>query len=362
MTFHWTFAHDYAQEIEASAQPYYLGLLSLALYNCGQPQRARQLATRLHAVQAADGRVAAAASRTWCLSGGIALQCEVTSVAILCWLRTAGVAGGGDAEARAAATRGMEWFLMHSRGGAFGSTQSTWWALTAIVTYFEAEPDRLPPHGTDSTVSVHVDGEHAGDVSVRPSATSTLPVFGERLAPGDHRIELSVAKGGASFLPFTLSVRYNTSAPQPQPGAAVCAVSLEVVLARSALTEGEGTDVRVTLTNTTLRTLPMVCVIVGVPGGLVIQTDPLDELLVTVESLSAYEIHGRELILYLAGMHAGDGSALELPIEVLAIVPGHFTGPASRAYLYYTHEIKSWAAPLAVEIAVDDGSSVLVGS
>ena len=55
----------------------------------------------------------------------------------------------------------------------------------------------------------------------------------------------------------------------------------------------------------------------------------LDELLKSVEPLSCYEIKGRELILYLSGMHMGDSSALDLkPIEVLAVVPGQFTGPA----------------------------------
>ena len=32
-------------------------------------------------------------------------------------------------------------------------------------------------------------------------------------------------------------------------------------------------------------------------------------------------------------------------------VPGSYTGPASRAYLYYTDEYKSWAPGLKVNIA-----------
>ena len=35
----------------------------------------------------------------------------------------------------------------------------------------------------------------------------------------------------------------------------------------------------------------------------------------------------------------------------MATVPGTFTSPASRAYLYYTNERKHWVAPSTVTIA-----------
>ena len=35
---------------------------------------------------------------------------------------------------------------------------------------------------------------------------------------------------------------------------------------------------------------------------------------------------------------------------IVAAVPGRYTAPASRAYLYYGDEHKQWAAPVKVEI------------
>jgi hypothetical protein len=41
---------------------------------------------------------------------------------------------------------------------------------------------------------------------------------------------------------------------------------------------------------------------------------------------------------------------VELSISLIAAVPGTYTGPASRAYLYYTDEHKHWAEGLKAEI------------
>ena len=38
-------------------------------------------------------------------------------------------------------------------------------------------------------------------------------------------------------------------------------------------------------------------------------------------------------------------------ISLVAAVPGTYTGPASRAYLYYTDEHKHWVQGLKVNIA-----------
>jgi len=42
---------------------------------------------------------------------------------------------------------------------------------------------------------------------------------------------------------------------------------------------------------------------------------------------------------------------VDLPISLVAAIPGSYTGPASRAYLYYTDEYKHWDDGLTVEIA-----------
>jgi hypothetical protein len=42
---------------------------------------------------------------------------------------------------------------------------------------------------------------------------------------------------------------------------------------------------------------------------------------------------------------------IEVPIDLICEVPGEYSGPASRAYLYYNADLKHWVAPLKVSIA-----------
>ena len=48
--------------------------------------------------------------------------------------------------------------------------------------------------------------------------------------------------------------------------------------------------------------------------------------------------------------------------QSIPVVPGRYTAPASSAYLYYTNEHKSWAAPVAVHIEPTAGAASLPSS
>jgi hypothetical protein len=41
---------------------------------------------------------------------------------------------------------------------------------------------------------------------------------------------------------------------------------------------------------------------------------------------------------------------VKIPLSVIAAVPGAYTGPSSRAYLYYTDEFKQWVPGVTVTI------------
>jgi hypothetical protein len=41
---------------------------------------------------------------------------------------------------------------------------------------------------------------------------------------------------------------------------------------------------------------------------------------------------------------------LSVPLQLIAAVPGKYTGPASQAYLYYTDEHRSFAGPIAFTV------------
>ena len=64
--------------------------------------------------------------------------------------------------------------------------------------------------------------------------------------------------------------------------------------------------------------------------------------------MSAVEIRGRELILYWRGMRKDQ--VIEVPVDLIAQIPGTYRGPASRAYVYYNATTKTWIEPLSVTI------------
>ena len=69
---------------------------------------------------------------------------------------------------------------------------------------------------------------------------------------------------------------------------------------------------------------------------------PGDILLVTSDK------RGREVILYWRDLQPKQ--KISLPLSVVAAVPGTYTAPASRTYLYYTDEFKQWAPGMSVTI------------
>ena len=48
------------------------------------------------------------------------------------------------------------------------------------------------------------------------------------------------------------------------------------------------------------------------------------------------------------------GQKIAVPLDVIARVPGEYSGPASRGYLYYNADLKHWVEPLKLTIAAKE--------
>ena len=60
------------------------------------------------------------------------------------------------------------------------------------------------------------------------------------------------------------------------------------------------------------------------------------------------ETRAREVTLYFRQLKPKEVKTV--PIDLVATVPGRYTGPASRAYLYYTNDEKIWNDPIEVVV------------
>ena len=92
----------------------------------------------------------------------------------------------------------------------------------------------------------------------------------------------------------------------------------------------------------------MTVAIIGLPGGVEPKAVQLDEMRDAGE-FDYYELRGREVVFYWRTLEPNAEKTLDF--TVTATVPGKYTGPASRAYLYYTAEQKKWVEPLEIEIS-----------
>jgi uncharacterized protein YfaS (alpha-2-macroglobulin family) len=317
----------------ASQNSYVVALGANVAALSGDRNAARKLAERLASRQnksgAVDGGTASIVG-----SEGESLVIETTALATLAWLRDPTFSG--------AVERAMKFLADSSQDGRYGSTQSTVLALRAIVAH---DQQRARPRAA-GRLRLFLDGQPVGapvDFDTRTQGALVLPDLADRLTKGTHRIELRMENGAP--MPYSIAVDYHTTTPDSSKQTKV---GLAVALAKGGLREGELVEAVATVSNLTARPVPSPIAIVGLPGGLEPRHDQLKEL-VKKGTIDAYEVMGRDVVLYWRSLEPGQ--KVSVPVSLLAAVPGHFTAPASRAYLYYADEHKAWVAPLEATIA-----------
>jgi alpha-2-macroglobulin-like protein len=289
-------------------------------------------AAKLARMQAASGAWTNA-DHSITKSGGNNLTIETTSLAILALLKV----DGHLEQAR----KGIAW-LQSNRGGfgQWGATQATVLALKAVTRFDDVT--RVAPRA--GAVSLVIDGVVVAEQSYEAGRREPLVFtgFDDKLTLGRHTIML--ASKSADPLPYSMAVEYRTTEPASSNAAAV---HLAATLAKAEVKMGETVRLDAVVTNKTQSGQPMTMARLGLPGGLTFQNWQLKELRERGQ-IAFFETRAREVILYFRDMKPGE--VKKIAIDLVATVPGTYTGPASAAYLYYDDTDKSWAAPLAIGI------------
>jgi uncharacterized protein YfaS (alpha-2-macroglobulin family) len=315
-----------------SDNSYVVALAANVMHEAGDLAARDAFIDRLYRAQQKDGHIAGATTSI-VGSGGKALTIETTALAQLAMLHRDDAPGNVE--------KAHKWLAEQCEGGRYGSTQSTVLAIKAIVAYDQA---RARPEAPGHIV-MHLDGKPVGKpIAFDAQLTDTieLPDIGDRLEPGEHTIELRMEDG--SRMPFAISIAYHRTQPD---SSRQCRLRIDTALNRTRMVEGEVTEARVKVRNIGEEAVPTPIAIVGIPAGLEVRHDQLKELR-DAGTIASYEVIGREVVLYWRQMNAGQ--TVELPLSLIAAIPGTYTAPASRAYLYYTDEHKHWTEPLAVTI------------
>jgi hypothetical protein len=162
------------------------------------------------------------------------------------------------------------------------------------------------------------------------------------LSPGNHAVQLKME--GGSPMPYSITVDFHSLKPDSSRD---CKLHLETNLMDAQVEEGAITEAEIVVVNRTGEALPTPVAIIGIPGGLEVRHDQLKEL-VKAGTVDAYEVLGRDVVLYWRSLAAEQ--RVDVSLSLVAAIPGRYTGPASRAYLYYTDEHKIWSDGLEVDI------------
>lgn len=332
---------DIQKELDASVanarksdDPYVCALVANALYCFQDTKRGNEILKSVVKKQASDG--------SWCgsrhsitRSGGISLKLETTALVCLAMMKS-------KQQYTAELTKGIQ-FIVGSRSGSggFGATQSTILSLKALTAYAQYARKTDAP----GTIVIAVDNQEVVRKKYPAGQREAIEIdsLEQFLAEGKRTATVTFVKTKQA-LPFSMSVAYNTWKPASSQE---CAVELTTKLAATRTKVGQTLRVTAVLKNKTSEGLPMTMAIVGLPAGLSPQPWQLKELQ-EKKVVDFYEVSGSEVVFYYRQMKPDERKTINLDCK--AEIPGFYTAPASRGYLYYTNEYKVWTSLKPVSI------------
>jgi alpha-2-macroglobulin-like protein len=312
-----------AQVAKTTNDPYVLALAARTLSKVSHQDSGTAL-KRLAGIQAADGSFPGAESSIT-RSYEANLVVETTSLAAMAFMD----AGSHRTQSDKAAT----WLIENRQhGGTWGATQATALALAALTTH--AQTASVP--NSDGVLSVEVNGKRVGTLEYRADQTTALTIDGWEDALKEGQNQIILRHDGDTPLPFSVDVAWKAITPFSDPGAEL---TLQTRLDRTSMSMGETARLTATIDNRTDRIVPSPIARIGLPAGLEAQTWQLEEMQERGE-IAFFELRPREVTIYWDGIHIDQSHDVDL--DLVALVPGEFTGPASSAYPYYNDDEKAW--------------------
>ncbi len=315
-----------------SNDAYQLALVANAAFSAGEKAKAVKAIESLVKLQQPNGSWSGHQSIT--CSGGQGLTVETTSLVAMALLKS---------KSEIPALNKAVKFITQARSGYgdFGSTQATILALKCLTEYAKFSRQTAE----SGAVEVFVDGKSVAKRAYQAGATDAIEIGGLESTVSAQTKEIRVRAGGEKYpLPHAVLISWNTLLPRSSDS---CKVRLETTLAATTCKMGETVRLTTRLKNITKDGLPMTVAIVGIPAGLSAQPWQLKELQ-EKKAFDFYEISGREVVFYYRQMLPDE--VREINLDLKADIPGKFEAPASRAYLYYTKEHKSWTAAESIDI------------
>ena len=236
--------------------------------------------------------------------------------------------------------------------GTWHSTQATVLTLKALL--FSV---RKGGEGADATIRVSLNGEEADPIEINEDNFDVVQVvsFTDRPVHGDNKLRIQVE--GKGNMMYQVSSRYYLPWDRvPLPTGDETLMDIQVDYDRTALAVNDVIEVgvRVELKKGAAR---QAIVDLGIPPGFDVLTEDLAAIVARDTdrppdyegaTLSRFDLTGRQIILYLEDLQAGQ--PLEFSYRIRARYPIKAQAPPSSAYDYYNPGISAVAAPAAISV------------
>jgi hypothetical protein len=168
---------------------------------------------------------------------------------------------------------------------------------------------------------------------------------------GDHAVTLTFV--GAGKVSYNLVAQHNlpwASAPATPSGP----LSVTVAYDKTSLVLDETATATVVVKNNTASVQNMIMVTLGLPPGFQVATQDLDAYK-TSQVLSAYEITGKQLMLYVSTLPASGSQTFKYRLQ--ATMPVTASDGGAEVYLYYQPNQRS--AAQAVTLLVTEAPATI---
>jgi len=277
-------------------------------------------------------------------SNGVSKRVEATSVAMMAWVRSPDHGRYASHMAKAARFIGDA-----ARKGTYGSTQATALGLEAIIEYTQFTNAIRPSgelHLSINQESVYIPFQSNSLDTIQHSfAVDTIPSNRQVSIQVRLTTDESESIKDLFLLPFMIDASFLVLTPPSHPNRTI---EIQTSISADTVTEGEIVSLEVSVRNTRIKDgVPMTVVKVGYPAGTEPRVEKLQELQAS-KTFSFYEVQHGFVTFYWRGF--GPQEIVKFTMDLVAVIPGRYTSPASQGYIYYDDAKKHWVSGSTLQI------------
>lgn len=323
------------EEAQKSKDLYRLGLMIQTYLNYGNQKLAKKLWKAFEEQLNPQKLYKTTAQSSITNSRGRALNIEVVSMGILIMMRL-----------KAYKNRLLEASIKHiyarRSGHVFGNTQSTIWALKAIIEYQK----KYPPKVMEGIYALKVNGAVVKTISYSNKDAKRIG-FADLAAhffAGENIVEMTCTPKLGKIPPYSLDLNWVELLPARDTA---CLVQVETNIAKQHAQIGETVRLTASLKNKSNEAQASTVALIGIPAGLSLQAWQL-KALQDQNKVDYIELMEDYVVLHYRNLEPKEEHRIHFDLKTEFM--GYYQAPTSVAYLYYHNEHKHWSTGADVQI------------